>query len=154
MLLAVVAAGLLTAPAVVAEPPFRVPDYVTDNAGVLSTGQRVQVENAVNQLYNEKRTRLWVVYVDSFGQGAVEWARTTMQLSDFGDRDALLAIATGERAYAFQVPSDIMSPSDAESLQRNRIEPALRQDDWTAAAIAAATGLNTSSPTSTGRRSA
>ncbi len=150
MLLAVVAAGLLTAPAVVAEPPFRVPDYVTDNAGVLSTGQRVQVENAVNQLYNEKRTRLWVVYVDSFGQGAVEWARTTMQLSDFGDRDALLAIATGERAYAFQVPSDIMSPSDAESLQRNRIEPALRQDDWTAAAIAAATGLNTSSPTSTG----
>ena len=26
-----------------------------------------------------------------------------------GDQDALLAIATGERAYAFQVPSDIMA---------------------------------------------
>lgn len=150
MLLAVVATGLLVAPAAVAEPPFRVPDYVTDNAGVLSTGQRVQVENAVNQLYDDKRTRLWVVYVDSFGQSAVGWARTTMQLSDFGDQDALLAIATGERAYAFQVPSQIMSQSAAESLQRNQIEPALRQDDWTAAAIAAATGLNTSSPTSTG----
>ena len=149
MLLAVVTTGLLVAPAAVAEPPFRVPDYVTDNAGVLSTGQRVQVENAVNQLYNDKRTRLWVVYVDSFGQSAVEWARTTMQLSDFGDQDALLAIATEERAYAFQVPSDIMSQSNAESLQRNQIEPALRENDWTAAAIAAATGLNTSAPTST-----
>ena len=100
ILLAVVTTGLLVAPAAVAEPPFRVPDYVTDNAGVLSTGQRVQVENAVNQLYNEKRIRLWVVYVDSFGQSSDGWARTTMQLSDFGDQDALLAIATGERVRA------------------------------------------------------
>ena len=103
-MLAVLAAGLVLAPVTAAEPPFRVPDYVTDRAGVLSDGQRVQVENAVNQLYNEKRIRLWVVYVDSFGQSAVGWARTTMQISDFGDRDALLAIATEEGAYAFQVP--------------------------------------------------
>ncbi len=140
-MLAVVTAGLVLAPVTAAEPPFRVPDYVTDRAGVLSQGQRVQVENAVNQLYNENRTRLWVVYVDSFGQGAVGWARTTMQVSDFGDRDALLAIATGERAYAFQVPSDIMSQSDAAALQRNSIEPALRQLDWAGAAVAAANGL-------------
>ena len=68
-MLAVLAAGLVLAPVTAAEPPFRVPDYVTDRAGVLSEGQRVQVENAVNQLYNDNRTRLWVVYVDSFGQG-------------------------------------------------------------------------------------
>ncbi|WP_099039410.1 TPM domain-containing protein [Mycobacterium neglectum] len=149
VVLSVLTAGLVLAPATAAEPPFRVPDYVTDRAGVLSQGQLVQVENAVNQLYNENRTRLWVVYVDSFGQGAVGWARTTMQISDFGDRDALLAIATGERAYAFQVPSAIMSQSDAAALQRNEIEPALRQGDWTAAAVAAANGL-TESTTSTG----
>ncbi len=148
-MLAVLVAGLVLAPVTAAEPPFRVPDYVTDRAGVLSEGQRVQVENAVNQLYNDNRTRLWVVYVDSFGQGAVGWARTTMQISDFGDRDALLAIATDERAYAFQVPTDIMSQPDAGALQRNTIEPALRQDDWTGAAVAAANGLDTPS-TSTG----
>ncbi len=148
-MLAVLAASLVLAPVTAAEPPFRVPDYVTDRAGVLSEGQRVQVENAVNQLYNDNRTRLWVVYVDSFGQSAVGWARTTMQISDFGDRDALLAIATGERAYAFQVPSAIMSQADAGALQRNTIEPALRQDDWTGAAVAAANGLDTPS-TSTG----
>ena len=148
-MLAVLAASLVLAPVTAAEPPFRVPDYVTDRAGVLSEGQRVQVENAVNQLYNDNRTRLWVVYVDSFGQSAVGWARTTMQISDFGDRDALLAIATEERAYAFQVPSAIMSQADAGALQRNTIEPALRQDDWTGAAVAAANGLDTAS-TSTG----
>ena len=148
-MLAVLAAGLVLAPVTAAEPPFRVPDYVTDRAGVLSEGQRVQVENAVNQLYNDNRTRLWVVYVDSFGQGAVGWARTTMQISDFGDRDALLAIATEEGAYAFQVPSAVMSQSDAAALQRNTIEPALRRDDWTGAAVAAANGLDTPS-TSTG----
>src|SRR4029077_12697648 len=50
LLLAVLTAGLLVAPVAVAEPPFRVPDYVTDNADVLSQGQRIQVETAVNQL--------------------------------------------------------------------------------------------------------
>src|ERR1700754_6434 len=119
LVLATLAASVLLAPVTTAEPPFRVPDYVTDNAGVLSQGQRVQVENAVNQLYNDKRIRLWVVYVDSFGQSSVDWARTTMELSDFGDQDVLLAIATGERAYAFQTPSDLMSQSDAQALQRD-----------------------------------
>ena len=149
LLLAVLTAGLLVTPTAAAEPPFRVPDYITDKANVLSQGQRIQVENAVNQLYNNKRVRLWVVYVDSFGQDPVGWARTTKQLSSFGDQDALLAVATTERAYAFQVPTEIMSQSDAQSLQRNSIEPALHRSDWVGAAVAAANGLNTAS-TSTG----
>src|ERR1700754_405846 len=103
LVLAVLTVGLLVTPTAAAEPPFRVPDYVTDRAGVLSQGQRIQVENAVNQLYNDKRIRLWVVYVDSFGQDPDAWAKTTMQLSSFGDRDALLAVATTERSYAFKV---------------------------------------------------
>ncbi len=116
-------------------------------AGALSDSQRAAVTSAVNQLYNDKRIRLWVVYVDDFGQGAVGWARTTMQISDFSDRDALLAVATGERAYAFQVPAAVMSQSDTESLQTNDIEPALRNKDWAGAAVAAANGLNTSPST-------
>lgn len=139
----VLVTGVLLAPTAAAEPPFRVPGYVTDRAGVLSPDQRAQVESAVEQLYTDKRIRLWVVYVDSFSQSPVRWARTTMQLSDFGDRDALLAVATGERAYAFQVSSAVMDQSDAAALQRDDIEPALRRNDWAGAALAAATGLNT-----------
>lgn len=140
---AVLVVSVLLAPSAAAEPPFRVPGYVTDSAGVLSADQRAQVESAVNQLYTDKRIRLWVVYVDSFGQSPVRWARSTMQLSDFGERDALLAVAVNERSYAFQVPTAVMDQSDAGALQRDDIEPALRRNDWAGAAVAAATGLNT-----------
>ena len=141
-MLAVLTAGLVLAPVTAAEPPFRVPDYVTDRAGVLSQAQLAQVEDAVDQLYNERRVRLWVVYVDSFDQDPVGWARVTMQVSNFGDYDALLAVATDERSYAFQVPSDVAGQSEASALQRNEIEPQLRQGDWAGAAVAAANGLN------------
>ncbi|MGB7509015.1 MAG: TPM domain-containing protein, partial [Mycobacterium sp.] len=143
LLLAVLTAGLLCAPGVAAEPPFRIPDYVTDQSGALSASERAQVETAVTQLYDEERIRLWVVYVDTFDQGAVGWARSTMQLSDFGDRDALLAVATVDRSYAFQVPLAIMSDSRTQALQRDVIEPALRDDDLAGAAVAAADGLGT-----------
>ncbi len=109
---------------------------------MLSQSQLAQVEDAVDQLYNERRVRLWVVYVDSFDQDPVGWARVTMQISNFGDYDALLAVATDERSYAFQVPSDVASQSEASALQRNEIEPQLRQGDWAGAAVAAANGLN------------
>ncbi|MCH9730121.1 MAG: TPM domain-containing protein [Actinomycetia bacterium] len=143
MLLAVLVTGLLCTPVATAEPPFRIPDYVTDQSGALSPAQHVEVENALLALYDKERIRLWVVYVDSFGQGAQAWAKTTMQLSDFGDRDALLAVATTERAYAFQVPRAIMSQTKARALQRDVIEPALRRDDLAGAAVATAEGLGT-----------
>ncbi len=95
----------MLAPVTAAEPPFRVPDYVTDRAGVLSPSQRTQVEDAVDQLYNERRVRLWVVYVDSFGQDPVGWARVTMQISNFGDYDALLA--SRHRRAVLRVPGAV-----------------------------------------------
>jgi hypothetical protein len=150
VVLAVLTAGLVLAPCTAAEPPFRVPDYVTDRAGVLSTDQRAQVESAVDNLYNERRVRLWVVYVDSFNQDPVGWARVTMQISSFGDYDALLAVATGERSYAFLVPTSVASQSEASALQRNEIEPQLRQQDWAGAAVAAANGLVTPSAATPG----
>ncbi|MCH9666444.1 MAG: TPM domain-containing protein [Actinomycetia bacterium] len=141
LLLAVLTAGLLCAPSAVADPPFRIPDYVTDQADALTPTERVDVENALSDLYDKERIRLWVVYVETFGQSAQAWATATMQLSDFGERDALLAVATEERAYAFQVPRPIMSQSKAQALQRDVIEPALRRGDLAGAAVATAEGL-------------
>ncbi|MDY6999962.1 MAG: TPM domain-containing protein, partial [Actinomycetota bacterium] len=141
MLFAAALTALLSAPAALAEPPFRVPDYLTDRAGALTPEQSAQVQAALTGLYNEHRVRLWVVFVDEFGQSATSWARSTMQLSDFGDRDALLAVAVAERAYAFQVPSALMSQSTAEDIQIDMIEPALRDNDFAGAAVAAADGI-------------
>jgi uncharacterized membrane protein YgcG len=152
LVLAVLTAGVLLAPSAAADSPFRLRDYVTDNAGVLSQGQQIQVENAVNQLYNNKRVRLWVVYVDTFsGQDAVGWARETERLSDFGDQDTIFAVATEDRAYALLPPTRGTGGFDIGALRRNEVEPKLHQPDWAGAAVAAANGLsnNPSSSTST-----
>ncbi len=152
LLLAVMAAGLVITPCASADPPLRVPDYVTDNANALSQGERVQVDDAVNQLYAARHIRLWVVYVDSFsGQDAVSWTQQTRRLSDIGGQDAILAVATQDRAYAFLPPATGPGGFDVSTLRTNEIEPKLHQSDWAGAAIAAANGLNPStSSTGTG----
>ena len=148
LLLATLTAALLIAPTAAAEPPFRLQTQVTDNAGVLSSSDLAEVVQAVDKLYNDKRIQLWVVYVTDFsGQSGLAWAQNTMNASDFGD-DALLAIATEDRAFGFQVPSTVTGGSSAlpDNVRRNEIEPALRNNDWAGAAVAAANGLNTSPP--------
>lgn len=144
LLAAIMAIGTLVAPTAAAEPPFRLPDYVTDNAGVLSDRQLTDVQKAVDQLYTERRVRLWVVFVDSFApQGAVGWAQQTQTISDLGSEDAILAVATGQRSYAFLVSPAAAGGSSTriDDIRRDRIEPALRNNDWAGAATAAATGL-------------
>ncbi|QPM72060.1 TPM domain-containing protein [Mycobacterium avium] len=145
-------AGLLAPPAG-AQPPLRLSDYLTDTAGVLSDSGRKAITTAVDKLYTDRHIRLWVVYVDTFsGQTATRWAQDTLRTSDLGDYDALLAVATTDRAYAFLVPPTIrgVNQSRVEALRHNKIEPALHDGDWSGAAVAAATGLDTA-PGSSGR---
>ncbi|WP_374025387.1 TPM domain-containing protein [Mycobacterium sp. HNNTM2301] len=145
--------GLLVAPTAGAQPPFRLAGYVTDNAGVLSDSGRAAVTSAVDRLYTDRHIRLWVVYVDDFsGQSALNWAQNTMRSSDLGNYDALLAVATTGRAYAFLVPSTVknVTAHQVDDLRHNKIEPALHNGDWSGAAVAAANGLNVS-PGSSGR---
>lgn len=142
-----VTTGLLLTPQAGAQPPLRLSGYVTDNANALTGSGRAAVESAIDRLYAERHIRLWVVYVDNFsGQGAVNWAQGTRRASDLSDYDALLAVATVDRAYAFLVPSTVKSVSSRQvaDLRRNQIEPALRRSDWSGAAVAAANGLNRS----------
>ena len=153
LLLATLVAGLLIAPAVTAEPPFRLQTQVTDNTGALSGSDRAEVQAAVDKLYNDKRIQLWVVYVKDFsGQTAYNWVQNTIKASDLGNDDALLAVATEERSFGFDIPSTIAGGTStlSDDIRRNEIEPALRQNDWAGAAVAAANGLNTPSNTGTG----
>ncbi|MEB4209493.1 TPM domain-containing protein [Mycobacterium sp. 94-17] len=145
--------GLLLAPRAGAQPPLRLADYITDDAGALSGSGRAAVDSAINKLYSDRHVRLWVVYVDDFsGQTATGWAQSTLSASNLGAYDALLAVGTASREYAFLVPSTIrgVNASQVDTLRRNKIEPALHNGDWTGAAVAAANGLDTS-PGSSGR---
>ncbi len=145
LVLAALAAALLVAPTAAAEPPFRLPGYLIDHAQVLTDPARTDVKYALNKLYKERKIRLWVVYVNDFsGEDPKSWAQTTYKASDLGSSDAILAVATDDRAYAFLVPPDItnVTSSEVDNLRRNDIEPALRDGNWSQAAIAAANGLN------------
>ncbi|MGN7781013.1 TPM domain-containing protein [Mycolicibacterium sp. 22603] len=147
--LAIAPAALLAAPEAAARPPLRLPSQIVDEANVLGAADKEQVGQAIDRLYQNRQVRLWVVYVDSFsGQNAEPWAQATLRASDLGEYDALLAVATADRAYAFLTGSAAASNSEANTLRRNQIEPALRDGNWAAAAVAAADGLDATSTSS------
>jgi hypothetical protein len=143
--LAILITALLVAPSAAAQPPFRLSNYITDDAGVLTGPGRGVIQSATGKLYSDRRIQLWVVFVDNFsGQPAVSWAESTRAASDLGDFDAVLAVATVDHSYAFLVPNRVqtISAGQVDDLRRNQIEPALRRGDWSGAAVAAANGLN------------
>jgi uncharacterized membrane protein YgcG len=143
--MAMLITALTVAPSATAQPPFRLPSYVTDNAGVLNDADRAAIKSASAKLYADRRIQLWVVFVDDFsGQPAQSWAENTTGLSDLGDFGAVLAVATVDHAYAFLVPRRVktIDAAQVDDLRRNQIEPALRRGDWSGAAVAAANGLN------------
>ncbi|NMO49994.1 TPM domain-containing protein [Actinoplanes sp. TBRC 11911] len=138
--LLVLAAALLLPGVAWAQAPERLATQVTDPAGVLD--DRAAVDDALGQLQQDTGIQLFVVLVDSFdGMPAQEWTDETARLSDLGDRDALLAVATGDRAYAYSFPDDArFSDKELADVAANDIEPALAKGDWSGAVIGAAQG--------------
>ncbi|MBH0777264.1 TPM domain-containing protein [Nocardia bovistercoris] len=129
----------------VAEPPTRLDTYVVDQAKALEGDQPDRVRSAVDQLFADQQTRLWIVYVHDFGGlDPEQWAARTADQSRFGSRDLLLAVATQSTEYAFYggLPEGV-SDSELDDLLYKRVEPALREARWADAGIATADGLNT-----------
>jgi len=121
--------------------PMTLSQAVTDSAGALSSEQTAEVKSAVLSLQAARDVRLWVVYVDAFNVPPGEWARKTLSLTNMGERDAILAVATKQRKYAFLVAPAAANRQATDDLRVNTIEPKLRDGDFAGAAVAAATGL-------------
>ncbi|MGY1805977.1 TPM domain-containing protein [Blastococcus sp. SYSU D00669] len=141
-------AGLLLAAApALAEAPFRLDDQVTDESGVLSSGDRDRVEEALEELRDADGTQLWVVFVDSFdGADGFDWAADTAEASQLGDGDVLFAVAVGDRAYGWSVDEGFrLSDEDLQDLVTSDVEPRLAEEDWAGAVVALADGLQPSS---------
>jgi TPM domain len=141
---------LLTTPAG-AQPPSNLTEHITDSSGVLTDSGRAAVSTAIDRLYRDRHIELWVVYVDNFSRFKPDnWADRTRGLSEMGDHDVLLAVATNTKAYAFAVPPKVQdfTPTELNSLRSNKIEPAVSAKDWSGAALAAADGLNKSASSS------
>lgn len=145
VILAALAAGLLLATHASAQPPSKLTEHITDSSGVLTHSDRVTIGEAIDQLYQDRRIQLWVVYVDNFSRYRPEnWADKTRSASAMGDHDVLLAVATNTKAYAFSVPPRLqgLTADELNALRRNRIEPAVGAKDWAGAAVAAADRLD------------
>lgn len=121
--------------------PMTLAQAVTDSAGALSSEQIAEVKSAVKSLQAARDVRLWVVYVDAFNVPPGEWARKTLSLTNMGERDAILAVATKQRKYAFLVAPAAGNRQAVDDMRLNDIEPKLRDGDFAGAAVAAATGL-------------
>jgi uncharacterized membrane protein YgcG len=100
LLASLIGAALVAAPAR-ADSPMRLDGQVTDEVGALD-GREPEVTAALDRLRDANGLQLFVVYVRSFdGTPAQEWADETATRSDLGQRDAVLAVATRDRSYAY-----------------------------------------------------
>ena len=73
------------------------------------------------------------------GTPAQQWTDETAALSDLGSQDALLAVATTDRAYAYSFPADArLSDAELAEVAADDIEPALSRGDWAGAVVAGA----------------
>jgi serine/threonine-protein kinase len=134
-----------TAPSTPSTPAIKLTNQVTDHSNVLTPGEHAAVERAVNRLYEARGTRLWVVYVNTFGGlKPFRWAEDAMRANGFAETDAILAVATDEPAYSFRVPGAITNGKaiDLEVIRRDRIGPAVFRHEWARAGIVAANGLD------------
>ncbi|MEU6677471.1 TPM domain-containing protein [Streptomyces sp. NPDC046925] len=137
---------LLSAPAALAAPaddPVTLSrdGQITDRVGALGDREKA-TERALDQLYEDAGLQLFVVYVRDFsGRGGQEWADATAERNGLGLDDALLAVATHDRQYAYSVDVDSrLTEAQLQDVATTAIKPALRQNDWAGAAIGAANG--------------
>lgn len=139
-----------------AEPPEDLRTQVTDTAGVLTDAGEQRVAAALDALEESTPYQLFVVYVDSFdGMSNEAWAERTAELSGLGRDDILLAVAVQDRRYQVSVADEIaLTDEQLARVEQQDIEPALGDDDWAGAAVAAAEGYEreVNPPAGTGGR--
>ncbi|MGW0390371.1 TPM domain-containing protein [Streptomyces sp. NPDC003042] len=137
--------GVAGAPPARAEDPVTLSrqGQITDRVGALG-GRAPAVTAALDELYADRRIQLFVAYVHDFsGRSAQSWADATAQKNGLGQNDLLLAVATGDRQYAYSADVDSgFTEEQLAAVARDAIEPALRQNDWAGAAIGAARGYD------------
>jgi uncharacterized membrane protein YgcG len=135
-------AGLLAAAPAHADEPLAVADLITDRVGAVA-GREDEVAAAQDRLFDDHRLELYVVYVDDFaGRTAADWVAEATAESRFDINQALLAVATRERAFALAVDPDYpLTGSQLAEIRNTAVAPALQQYDWAGAAIGAADGL-------------
>ena len=133
------ALALLLPSSAVAQSTPRLEDGVTDLANVLDSTDEADLEAQLDQGHDATHVQLWTLFVDTTdGATATDYATQTADANSLGGDDALLVVAFDDRSYALWV-SDALGISDDEidAILVDGVEPALRNDDPSGAALAA-----------------
>lgn len=145
VVVAALALALAAAPVLAATPDIpRLEGPVTDLAGVMSSEDRQQAEQAINELLATGEAQLFVLIVDTTGDLSVtEYSDEVATANSLGGDDALTVIAVEDRTYATWA-ADALGLSDDE-IDRIGIamETGLRDGDWGGAVAAATQTLET-----------
>lgn len=137
----VTAIGLSTPSTAWATAPVTLdPDYVTDQAGVLSATEEQAVEARLQELSENSDVDLFVVLVDDFTSpsDSVRWADAVADDNNLGPQQYLLAIAVEGRSYYISAATDgPLSDSKLDDVE-DKILPLASQQDWDGAIVLAA----------------
>lgn len=100
--------------------------YVLDEADALSSSQQAQVEQAVQDLYAETQTQLYVVFVPTFTDPTdhTAWGSAVMDRNQIDTDGILLSVAVDERNYDVQQTNETaISESDVQSAVNDALLP-------------------------------
>lgn len=144
--------------AAMAEEPLDLPGQIYDSAGVLG-GDEADVQDALDELQDERGLQLFVSFVDTLeGAGdnsGAEWAEATFNASGMGGDDVLLVVAVEDRKYGSYTTQDSgLTRDQVLEVENDFVLPALGDDDWAGAAIAAAQGYQQTDPDAAGQDAA
>lgn len=119
--------------------PTGLRDKVTDDAGVLSDGEKSQIEDAITQLQQSKQLNAYVVYLDTFGgEDPAKWVRDAV--TDKGPNTAVIAISPNDGKY--NVNGGSQWSSSAIDSMSNSAYSQLAQKNYGAAGLDAINAVN------------
>lgn len=130
-----------------AENPVLIPPgiFVIDTADALTAQEEAEVNERIKELQTETGQSLFVVYVDTFTSPTdpQKWVGETATQKGLGSTDSMLAIAVKDRKAQFESHSAGTIAEFSDEIFTKHIRPALADNDWAEAGVAAADGIET-----------
>jgi uncharacterized membrane protein YgcG len=141
--LAALAVLALFAPVAIAADPPRISGPITDQTRTLSTADKARITAASDALERDTKVQLFTLFVDSTSPlDMAEFANQTAIKNGLGAKDALLAVALGDRTYYLWVNDSVpLDNAQIDALLVDRLEPGLQAGDYAGAVAAVADGM-------------
>ncbi|MFS0733567.1 TPM domain-containing protein [Microbacterium sp. 1P10UB] len=137
--LAIVFTGAATAASATPPPPLA-DSYITDEVGVLTDQEAIDLSTRMTETYRKTGVDIFVVYVDTFTSpdDSEAWANQLANDNGLGPKQYLLAIAVDSRQYYLSADSSGPLSVPQVSQVEDAVKPQLTAGDWIGAATTAA----------------